>query len=82
MGHYPSSGQPYADAGSLEPFAPTGEPTKLNEKPGQNPQTEGDEALAEFAPVQGAKRYSSMRVEGQTIAIPKEGERSLANRKV
>lgn len=83
MGHYPSSGQPYVDGGGLEPFAPKGDPEKLNLEGGTKPETEAEvnAALAEFAPLTGAKKFSSL-TGPQKIDIPKEGEKSLENRKV
>lgn len=82
--HHPSSGQPYtSDQDGLGEFAPKGDPEKLNLESGTKPDTEAEvsAALAEFAPLTGAKKFSSL-TGPQKIDVPKEGEASLHNRKV
>ena len=75
---------------SLDPFAPKGEPEKLNHEGGQKPKTERevDEALAEFAPIATAGKSSALAADGQAIDIPFGGkdsetsmEQSVYNRK-
>ena len=67
----------------LTDFIPSGDPEKLNEEGGTKPdcEREVDAALAEFSPLTGAKKYSSLRANAQKIDIPKEGETSLQNRR-
>lgn len=81
--HHPSSGQPYtSDPDGLGEFAPKGDPENLNVRSGTKPDTESEvsAALAEFAPLTGAKKISSA-TGPQKVDIPKEGE-NFQNRKV
>jgi hypothetical protein len=82
--HHPSSGQPYtSDSDGLGEFAPKGEPENLNAQTGKKPDADAEvnAALAEFAPLTGAKKYSSLAADAQKIAIPSEGTKSIENRK-
>jgi len=70
---------------SLDPFAPKGEPESLNEEGTGKPDDEvgADKALAALgASLKGAKKYSSLAVDGQKIEVPKESQDSIYNRKV
>lgn len=83
--HSPSSGQPYtSDPAGLGDFAPKGEPENLNAKSGKKPEadTEAGAALAEFAPLGKATKYSSLAVDAQKITVPLESATNLENRKV
>lgn len=82
--HHPSSGQPYtSDPDGLGDFAPKGDPESLNAGPGKKPEAdaEANAALAEFAGLTGAKKFSSLAVDAQKVTIPTEGQKSLENRK-
>ena len=69
---------------SLDPFAPSGEPEKLNEEGASKPDDEvgANAALAELgAGITKAKKYSSLKANAQKIDIPKEGQKSSYNDK-
>lgn len=72
------------DYGIPEELSPKGDPEKLNEEGGKKPEAdaEANAALAEFAGLTGAKKYSSLTVGPQKIDVPKESATNLENRKV
>ena len=88
MGHQPSSGQPYPPSGDLGPFAPSGEPKKVQRMSGASSEgtepDEGDAALSELgAGIKKKTKSSSLAKDGERATIPTEpgGLVSLYNRK-
>ena len=77
MGHQPSSGAPYSEGnpGGL-PFAPKGDPKKVQKISGASVDTEAefDEALGEFAPVGKKTKSSSLSKDGERVPISLESE--------
>lgn len=77
--HYGSSGQPYPPSGDLGPFAPSGDPKKVQRVSGASSEgadpDDGDAALGELgAGIKKKTKSSSLAKDGERATIPTETE--------
>ena len=81
MGHVPSSGQPYTEAGGLGDFAPKGEPENLSDRGAADAAAgaEPEAALAEFAKLGKKRRLGTVKNDGEKVTIPKDGQKNVYN---